>query len=76
MDRQYKGRSEREEHGHQSCSGGDSGQTAVEMDHTTSSSANRTDKKQEVLTIDSYLMLVKVASISISVNPEQLITLH
>ena len=45
-DRQYKGRSESEEYGHQGCSGGDSGQREVEMDCTASLSANLTDEKQ------------------------------
>ena len=47
MDGQYKGRAERQECGHQSCSVGDSGQTEVETDRTTLSSANSTNEKQE-----------------------------
>jgi len=55
MDRQYKGRSESEEYGHQICSGGDSGQREVVTDCTTSSSANLTDEKQEEATLFDHV---------------------
>ena len=66
MGGQDKGRSEREEHGHQSCSGGDSAQRDVETDRTTSSSANLMDEKQEgfrlgfLVTVKDYWCLIMV----------------
>jgi len=66
MDRQYKGRSEREEQGNQSC---DSGQREVE---TTSSSANLTDEKQE--TVHSLAMAMVLSNMALIKQKSALLT--
>ena len=55
----------REEHGHESCTGGDSGHREVETDRKTSLLANLMDKKQEWKMYTVYYTLWREKNVAV-----------